>query len=33
MKQKQIEKDYGKSLFDALMFMISLLAVLWFFKV
>jgi hypothetical protein len=32
MKQKQIQKDYGKDLFDTLVFLIALLGVLWFFK-
>jgi len=33
MKQKQVEKDYGKDLRDTIVFLILLLTVLWYFKV
>ena len=33
MKQKQIVKDHGKDLYDAVIFLLLLLVVLWFLKV
>lgn len=33
MKQKQVEKDYGKDLRDTIVFLILLLTVLWYLKV
>ena len=33
MKQKPFQKDYGKDLFDTLIFLILLLVVLYFLKV
>jgi len=33
MKQKQVEKDYGKDLRDTIVFLLLLLTVLWYFKV
>ncbi len=33
MKQKNIEKDHGKTLFDSLIIMILLFLVLWYFNI
>jgi len=33
MKQKQIAKDHGKDLYDAVIFLLLLLVVLWFLKI
>jgi hypothetical protein len=33
MKQKEVEKDYGKDLRDTIVFLLLLLTVLWYFKV
>ena len=30
MKQKQIQKDHGKDLYQTIMFLIGLLSVLWY---
>ncbi len=32
MKQKPAERDYGKDLYHTIIFLIALLAVLWYFK-
>lgn len=33
LKAKQIEKDHGKNLFDALVFLLAFLILLWFLKI
>jgi len=33
MKQKQIQKDHGKALYDCIVFLLILAAVLWYLKV
>jgi hypothetical protein len=33
MKHKQVEKDYGQDLLHTIVFLLMLLAVLWYFKV
>jgi hypothetical protein len=33
MKQKEIQKDYGADLLHAVVFLLALLAVLWFMKI
>jgi hypothetical protein len=33
MKQKQVERDYGKDLLDTIVFLVLLLVTLWYFKV
>ena len=33
MKQKNVERDYGKDLLDSIVFLVLLLVVLWYFKV
>lgn len=33
LKQKSAVRDYGKDLYDAILFMIGLLGVLWYFKI
>lgn len=33
MKQKSLQKDYGKDLYHAILFLLALFAVLWYFKI
>lgn len=33
MKQKQIQKDHGKTLYDSIIFLLILAVVLWFLRV